>query len=202
MKYYKFHYTYRITNIVLNKHYYGSRSTNTEPQLELGFSYISSSKDPDFIKDQKENPQNYKYKIIKIFETRMEATQLEIDFHSKFNVAKNESFYNNSNQTSTGFMYGFLSKSHSEKNIEIFKYKAILREKRFKETGKFKEIRNKISINRQGKNCGEEHKKTKNILIFDDKGVLIYKVSGSINEFCKEMNLPIIPIQKSYLNNG
>jgi len=98
------HYVYRITNIKLNKHYYGTRtSKNKTPEEDIGIYYFSSSKDKEFIKDQKENPQNYKYKIIKKFNTRKEALELEIKLHNKFNVGVNESFYNKSKQTSTGW---------------------------------------------------------------------------------------------------
>lgn len=100
----KYHYTYRITNIKLNKHYYGVRtSNNLIPINDLGIKYFSSSRDKDFIKDQKENPQHYKYKIIRIFKLRKEALELEIKLHDKFDVGINESFYNRSKQTSTGW---------------------------------------------------------------------------------------------------
>jgi len=98
----KYHYVYRITNTKLNKHYYGTR-TSKNPKEDIGIKYFSSSKDKDFIKDQKENPQNYKYKIIKIFNNRKEAIKLEIKLHSKFDVGVNESFYNRAKQTSTGW---------------------------------------------------------------------------------------------------
>ena len=87
-----FHYTYRITNIKLNKHYYGTRTCKCEPKLDLGIKYFSSSKNNDFIKDQKENPNNFKYKIIKIFRSRKEAIELEIKLHERFDVGKNKSF--------------------------------------------------------------------------------------------------------------
>ena len=99
----KKHYVYRITNKVENKHYYGCRTTKLEPKDDLGSKYFSSSKDKSFIKDQKENPNNYKYKIIKIFSTREEAIELEIKLHKKFNVGLNDSFYNKVKQKSTGF---------------------------------------------------------------------------------------------------
>jgi len=98
------HYVYRITNIRLNKHYYGVRtSKNKTPEEDIGIYYFSSSTDKDFIKDQKENPQDYKYKVIKKFNTREEAIELEIKLHNKFNVGINESFYNKTKQTSVGF---------------------------------------------------------------------------------------------------
>ena len=49
-----FHYLYRITNLVENKHYYGIRTSKTTlPQYDLGIKYFSSSKDKEFKKDQK-----------------------------------------------------------------------------------------------------------------------------------------------------
>jgi len=103
----RYHYTYRITNTQTNKYYYGSRTTPKKKEVlpinDLGIKYFSSSKDKDFIKDQKQNPKNYKYKVIQIFDTRQEAIELEIKLHNRFNVGINESFYNRAKQTSTGF---------------------------------------------------------------------------------------------------
>lgn len=96
----KFHYVYRITNTKLNKHYYGVRSSNIEPSKDLGFKYFSSSSDTQFIEDQMNNPQDYKYKIVSEFNSREEALELEIKLHTKFNVGINESFYNRAKQTS------------------------------------------------------------------------------------------------------
>jgi hypothetical protein len=99
----KHHYTYRITNILESKHYYGVRSSVVHPKEDLGIKYLSSSSDRDFINDQKENPQNYKYKIVRISETRKQAAQLEVDLHNKFNVGIHESFYNLSTQRSISY---------------------------------------------------------------------------------------------------
>lgn len=99
----EYHYVYRITNHVIKKHYYGVRSSMVHPSDDLGKVYFSSSVDLDFIQDQKNNPQNYTYKIVSVFENREEAALLEIKLHDKFNVASNDSFYNRSKSTSTGF---------------------------------------------------------------------------------------------------
>lgn len=99
----KYHYTYRITNIKENKHYYGVRSSKDDPKLDLGIKYFSSSSNKEFIKEQKENKDIFKYKIIKIFETREEAVELEMFLHNKYDVGVNENFYNKVKQTSTGF---------------------------------------------------------------------------------------------------
>jgi hypothetical protein len=97
------HYVYRITNKVEQKHYYGVRGCNVEPTLDLGIKYFSSSTDKDFRDDQKNHPENYKYKIVRICSNREEAGALEKKLHEKFNVGINESFYNRAKQTSTGF---------------------------------------------------------------------------------------------------
>lgn len=99
----KYHYTYRITNKLLNKHYIGVRTCKYHPKNDIGVKYFSSSLDKDFIKDQKEHPENYKYKIIQIFLSRKEAIKLEIILHNMFNDSVNESFYNRAKQTSVGF---------------------------------------------------------------------------------------------------
>ncbi len=102
----KYHYVYRITNKKLNKHYYGSRSININPIEDIGVDYFSSSKDVGFIQDQKENPQDYKYKVVRIVFDRREALYLESYLHDTFNVRKNDNFYNRSNQKINGFDFG------------------------------------------------------------------------------------------------
>lgn len=113
MKKQKFHYVYRITNLTTETHYYGSRTSKIEPIHDLGIHYFSSSSDKEFITDQINNPTNYKYIIIRLFDTRKEAMLFESHLHKKFNVAHNTKFYNKSNVTSTGFIYGFLGKKHN-----------------------------------------------------------------------------------------
>ena len=49
-------FVYRITNKRLNKHYYGSRHAKHATIESLGTTYFSSSKNADFIEDQKKNP--------------------------------------------------------------------------------------------------------------------------------------------------
>jgi len=101
----KYNYVYRIKNKILNKHYYGVRGCNAEPKLDLGVKYFSSSYDEEFRNDQKNHPENYKYKIVRICSTRDEADALEIKLQEKFNVGINESFYNKATRTSTGFTF-------------------------------------------------------------------------------------------------
>ena len=90
----KYHYTYRITNIVEKKYYYGVHSCDCLPKEDIGVKYFSSSKNKEFKADIKENPQNYKYKVIKIFENRNNANKHEKFLHEKFDVKSNSKFYN------------------------------------------------------------------------------------------------------------
>lgn len=111
-----YHFTYRITNIKLRKHYYGCHSSKLEPINVLGKKYFSSSTDDDFIKDQRLHQQDYEYKVVHAFKTRVEAVSLEIKLHNKFNVGVNESFYNKAKQTSTGFDTTGTTRSQELKN--------------------------------------------------------------------------------------
>lgn len=117
----KYHYVYRITNIIKQKHYYGTRTSKCLPIEDLGIKYFSSSKDKDFIQDQKSSPSNYKYKIIRIFDTRKEAIELEIKLHDRFDVGINESFYNRSKQTSSRFDTTGLKNTKSQRLLNSAK---------------------------------------------------------------------------------
>ena len=98
-----YHYVYRITNVLNNNHYYGSRTSATEPKNDIGIKYFSSSRDTEFMKDQQRNQQDYKYKVVRMFDNRKDALAFEIKLHNKFNVGVNESFYNKVKQTSIGW---------------------------------------------------------------------------------------------------
>jgi hypothetical protein len=99
----KFHYVYRITNLVENKHYYGKRSSKVPPEQDLGKKYFSSSHDKQFIQDQKQNPQNYRYKVVARFDNVKSSIEMEIKLHEMFDVGRNPKFYNKAKQTSTGW---------------------------------------------------------------------------------------------------
>ena len=134
---YKYHYVYRITELETRMHYYGDRSCDCHPRDDIGVRYFSSyTKNYLFILDQKDNPNRYRYKIIKIFETKMghsrkDATRLEMRLHKKFNVKTNPNFINKGSQSSENFstagtthnrnkgfqnpMFGTKRPEHSEK---------------------------------------------------------------------------------------
>jgi hypothetical protein len=115
----KYHYVYQITNKLNNKSYIGKRTTSVKPTDDLGFSYISSSTDQDFINEQKNNPENFIYEILKEFDTSEDAIEYEILMHNRHNVASSHLFYNKSKQNSVGFSTE--GTRHSPKTIEKMK---------------------------------------------------------------------------------
>lgn len=88
---------------MLRKHYYGIRSSKIHPTHDLGTNYFSSSRDEEFMNEQRANPHHFKYKVVMICKSRRAALRVEIKLHNKFNVGLNEKFYNRANQTSDGF---------------------------------------------------------------------------------------------------
>lgn len=72
-----YHYVYKITDKKRNKYYIGVRSSEIKPEQDLGHEYFSSTCNGKFIKEQKENPNQYIYEIIKTFPNREEAFEYE-----------------------------------------------------------------------------------------------------------------------------
>ena len=103
----RLHFVYRITHIFNLEYYYGSHSpkkgNKKQPKDIIGVTYFSSSKNKEFLKDQKDNPQNYKYKVIKIFDNSADKMIYEAYLHQYFDVKLHENFYNGANQTPFGF---------------------------------------------------------------------------------------------------
>jgi hypothetical protein len=167
----KYNYVYRITNKVEQKYYYGVRGCNVEPKMDLGIKYFSSSRDKEFKDDQKNHPENYKYKIVRICSTSDEADALEIKLHEKFNVGINESFYNRAKRTSMGFTFsGGKQTPEARKKISEAKQN-MSDETRQKMSEAMKgennpnfgkefspETRQKLSEANKGKNHSDEHR--------------------------------------------
>ncbi len=135
------------------------------PVEDLGVKYFSSSNDKDFKQDQKNNPQDYRYKIVRIFDTTKKALQFEMLIHSMFNVATHNSFYNRSNQTSVGFdTTGVtLSDEHKRKINPVGRKmsdmtKEKIRQKSFKEC-LTEEARFAMGKHNRGKSLSDEVKK-------------------------------------------
>ena len=164
----KYHYTYRITNTLEKKYYYGVHSCDCLPKEDIGVKYFSSSKNKIFKEDIKKNPQNYKYNVVKIFETRKEAVSHEIFLHNKFEVGKNTKFYNGSKQTSTGFDTSGIkfsdevnkSKGRNGGDKKYFKNDAVM----VKKDNKY------FSISKEEFDKGDYNGVTKNKVLTKEKG--------------------------------
>lgn len=114
----KYHYTYQITEISTNMKYIGVRSSEVDPILDIGVKYFSSSTNEIFRKNQKENPSNYMYEVISIFDSREDANNHEIELHKEYDVSKSELFYNKTNANSSGFCAsGFCAVKDKDDNI-------------------------------------------------------------------------------------
>ena len=137
-------FVYLIWNKINHKKYIGTKSSNEEPKNVIGHTYFSCSKDKDFMNEQKEHPENFRYKVLKDFKTRKEALNLECELHHRYKVDTNDDFYNRAMQTSDGFDCHFkhehwpdwvkekISKSQIGKKIShetIEKHKATIKKK-------------------------------------------------------------------------
>lgn len=101
-----YHYIYRLTCTHPlckegPKYYYGCRSTNIQPSNDR--TYWSSS---NLVKSFRKclGPQWFQKKILNCYETREQALAKEVFLHNFFNVKDHPLFFNQANQTSTGFV--------------------------------------------------------------------------------------------------
>jgi hypothetical protein len=94
------HYVYRITCLITNKHYYGVRSCEADPCLDLGKKYKSSS-NVVLMSIMLYGAEKHKFKIVRKFKTRMDAMLFECFLHEKFNVDLNPKFMNKARNRTT-----------------------------------------------------------------------------------------------------
>jgi len=197
------YYTYRITNIESRKHYYGSRQCSIIPKDDLGIIYFSSSSNKQFIEDQMLNKQNYRYKIIYIFDNRKSATNMEIKLHNKFDIGVNENFYNKVKQTSTSFMPNAytLAKTRNThlNNIDIHGrngYQQLA-------DSVNQEIKGlKISNTKQKNKQGNNGVSSLSINIYNEKDEIMFSCYGNFQEICDKNELPFSTFRRSYQNKG
>ena len=90
------------------------------PSLNKSREYCSSSFDKEFIKEQKENTDNFVYEILNVYDNKKEMIDKEIELHTYYNVSSNELFYNRSHQTSKKFSTHGMVKAKDENNNIVF----------------------------------------------------------------------------------
>lgn len=148
-------YTYRLTCTHPDspeKYYYGFRKSS-DPRNDIN--YLSSSL---FVKRavKKFGKQFFRKKILKIFETKIEAMEHEMFLHNRLNVAFHPKFFNRYNQSRCGFNGSYLKGKTYEEILGEERAKE-LREKRRKDA---KNKNNSGSNNPMfGKRHSEEMKK-------------------------------------------
>jgi len=164
------HYVYRVTDHTRSEkeHYYGSHTPKKGKKynsLEEEFwTYKTSSKYNVLNENKKEQ---YKIKILKVFDNPADKMIYEAFLHQYFNVKLSTKFWNESNQTPFG--YDTTGVSHSEETKKKIsagnKNKIVSEETRLKLSKSSKgrahtqESKNKISAAHLGKTLTEEHKR-------------------------------------------
>ena len=98
-----FNYVYQISSNDTFKKYIGVRSSDINPENDLGVIYFSSSSDKEFIKSQKINPENFKYEILSVHNDRISAVNEEIRLHKLYGVSSNDNYINKSESRSFGY---------------------------------------------------------------------------------------------------
>lgn len=90
------YYTYLIENVKSKRYYIGCRACPSykTPEQDLGHTYFSSSTDKQFIENQKLHPKNFRYTVLKVFDSKDMAMREEALLHEKYNVGENPKFYN------------------------------------------------------------------------------------------------------------
>jgi len=208
-----YHYTYRITNLITKMHYYGDRTSIVKPSDDLGKVYFSSYTNKFFKVDQILNPSHYKYKIIKTFDTRVEAKELEKKFHMKFDVKNNPNFINRQNQNCIYF-------DTSEKVTVIDKHGKTFQTSIYNEkylSGELKGVASglvaciDILTNSHCMVTKKEFKTDSNLVsvtaskilinIYDNNDKLMFSTDRNFKKVCLLNNLPYQGLIKSYKNN-
>lgn len=218
----KYFYVYRITNITTNRHYYGSRSSEILPCLDIGIRYFSSSYDNEFITEQKKYPLNFKYKVVIICKDNIDKQLAESYLHNKFDVAKNIMFYNMSKQTlygfdSTGHHYNRGKKLSDETKLKLSKslkgryVSPETREKqrihalnRTKEDNLYRGLKNKGKVPSaetrkiwSNQRSGSNNANSKTITILDSNDEIIKVCNGDFYNVCIENEYPWARLRKA-----
>jgi hypothetical protein len=100
------HYVYRVTDYTRteNQHYYGShtppKNKKYKSLIDEFWTYRTSSNKNVLNENTKDN---YKVKILKVFDNPAMKMIYESYLHQYFGVKNNDSFWNGSNQTAYGF---------------------------------------------------------------------------------------------------
>jgi len=96
-----YYYVYKITDKKRKKYYIGSRQSAVTPKQDLGHDYFSSSTNKKFIEEQRKDPSQFEYEIIKEYPNMLEALEHEKKILQRVDARNNEKYYNG--RTRLGF---------------------------------------------------------------------------------------------------
>ena len=177
----RYHYVYRIT---CDEHYYGSRVSKVQPEMDLGITYFTSGK---LQKHFAKNISLYKTKIIKVFSNSFDKMIYESYLHQKFNVKEHNSFANKVNQTPFGF-----------DTTGINRKKMLAQAKR-------KKIMNKIIkfyyIKSTDNYKGIKNSQARTIRIYDKNNKMICEYAGNRKQLLIDFNVAMSELSNSLKNN-
>ena len=97
----RIYYVYRVTNLITEKYYYGTRIQKENNILDDFWSYCTSSCEKENIKL---NKHEYKVKIVKKFDNYNDCILYESFLHQLFYVNKNHKFFNKAAQSPFSFL--------------------------------------------------------------------------------------------------
>lgn len=115
------YYVYKITNLANNMYYIGSRQSDCNPEDDLGVKYFSSSSNKNFINEQKRNPNGFKYEILSVHNSRMEAFEEEARIQAELGCLEDELCYNKSINHASFTNYGRTFKLTKETKEKLSK---------------------------------------------------------------------------------
>lgn len=215
-------YVYRITNLIQKKHYYGSRVSVAEPKLDIGIKYFSSSYDKEFMLEQKEFPERFRYKVVRVCANNIEKQLFESYMHEKFNVGASDNFYNQVRQTlegfdSTGHTYNRgrkLSNSTKEKLREALTGRYVSEETKQKQRdsalSRTKEENMARGVKHKGKKVSQKAKdllsmrmtganshQAKTIVILNAEGEIMDVCKGTFKQVCELKGYPWTTLRKA-----
>lgn len=129
-------YVYRITFLEHTegpKHYYGARYCKTSKRfssdpLEDLKNYKTSSSDHIFKEMLHTHPEKFKFKIVKICDSKAEALRTEINIHQKFNVGGNPLFFNKVSAGSVGILKTTSNTPHELYDVQTESYVILSRD--------------------------------------------------------------------------
>lgn len=148
------YYVYKITNLTNNMYYVGSRQSKCSPNDDLGIKYFSSSSNKNFINEQKQNPNKFKYEILSVHNSRMEAFEEEVRIQTELGCLEDDLCYNRSiNHASfTNYSKTFKHTKEAKEKMSTSKNEYYKTHDPWNKGYRYsKEYRDKLSEQRKGK---------------------------------------------------